>query len=51
MAMRPDVSYTPYATSPKEQTGDIIMFTNFEEGILLSETCDNAEIGNKSDDK
>ena len=27
MAMRPAVSYTPYATSSKEQTGNIITFT------------------------
>ena len=25
MAMRPTVTYTPYATSSKEQTGDVIM--------------------------
>ena len=29
-AMRPAVTYTPYATSSKEQTGDIIIFTHFE---------------------
>ena len=38
MAMRPAVTYTPYATSSKEQTGDVITFTQFEEGNLLSET-------------
>ena len=27
MAMRPEVTYTPYATSSKEQTGDVITFT------------------------
>ena len=27
MAMRPAVTYTPYATSSKEQTGDVIAFT------------------------
>ena len=31
MAMRPAVTYTPYATSSKEQTGDVITFTQFEE--------------------
>ena len=36
MVMRPDVSYTPYATSSREQTGNIITFTQFEEGNLLS---------------
>ena len=50
MVMRPSVPYTPYATSSKEQTGDIIMFAQFEEGDLLSETCDNAESGDESDD-
>ena len=29
--MRPEVTYTPYATSPKEQTGDVITFAKFEE--------------------
>ena len=29
MAMRPKVMYTPYATSSKEQTGDVIMFAQF----------------------
>ena len=38
MAMRPAVTYTPYATSSKEQTGDVITFAQFEEGYLLSET-------------
>ena len=37
MAMRPDVSYTPYAKSSREKTGNIITFKNFEEGNLLSE--------------
>ena len=30
MAMRLSVTYTPYATSSKEQTGDLITFTQFE---------------------
>ena len=38
MAMRPSVSCTPYAKSQREQTGYIIMFTQFEKGGLLSET-------------
>ena len=38
MAMRPAWSYTPFATSLRGETGDIIMFTKFEEGDLLSET-------------
>ena len=36
MAMRPAVTYTPYATSSKEQTGDVITFAQFEEGNLLN---------------
>ena len=38
MAMCPAVKYTPYALSSKEQTGDVITFTQFEEGNLLNET-------------
>ena len=33
MEMRPAVTYTPYATSSKEQTGDVITFAQFEEGL------------------
>ena len=57
MAMRPAVSYTPYATYSREKTGDIITFTQFEEGNLLSETKnlwsetrDDTESSNESDD-
>ena len=49
MAMRPAVTYTSYATSSKEQTGDVITFTQFEEGNLLSETRNDTESGDKSD--
>ena len=45
MAMSPAVSYIPCATYLREQTVDIIIFTQFEEGGLLSETCDDAESG------
>ena len=38
MAMRPEVTYTPYAMYSKEQTGDVITFAQFEEGNLISET-------------
>ena len=51
MAMRPAVTYTPYATSLKEQTGDIIMFAQFEEGNILTETRNDAESGDKYDNK
>ena len=50
MAMHTEVTYTPCGTSLREQTGDIIMFTQFEEGNLLSETFDDAESGEKSYD-
>ena len=32
MEMRPAVTYTPCATSSREQTGDMITFTQFAEG-------------------
>ena len=41
MAMLPEVTYTPYATSSKEQTGDVITFTQFEEGKILTENCND----------
>ena len=50
MAMRSDVSYLPCVTTSKEKTGDTITFAHFEEGDLLSETRDNAKIGDKYDD-
>ena len=49
MVMRLTVTYTPYATSSKEQTGGVITFAQFEEGNILTETRNNAEISDKSD--
>ena len=49
MAMRPTVTNTPYATSSKEQTGDVITFAQCEEGNLLSETRNDTESGDKYD--
>ena len=49
--MRPVVTYTPYATSSKEQTGDVITFVHFEEGNILTETCNDAESGDESDNE
>ena len=46
MAMRTAMSYIPYATSPKEQTGHIITFAHFEEGGLLSKTRNDMESSN-----
>ena len=45
MAMRLTVTYTPLATSSREKTGDVITFAQFEEGNLLTETCNDAESG------
>ena len=50
IAMRPAVTYTPFTTSSREQTGDIIMFAQFEEGNMLTKTCNNAESGGKYND-
>ena len=51
MSMHPGVTYTPYATSSKEQTGDVITFAQFGEGKILIKTCNDAEIGDESDNE
>ena len=51
MVMRPAVTYTLYATTSKEQTGNVITFTKFEEGNILTKTTNNAEIGDESDNE
>ena len=51
MAMRPAVTYTPYATSLREQNGDVITFAQFEEGNILTETRNDAESGNESNNE
>ena len=51
MAMCPVVTYTPCATSSKEQTGNIITFAQFEEGNILTKTRNNAESSEESYDK
>ena len=51
MAVRPAVTYTPCTTSSREKTGDIITFTQFEEGNILTKTRNNAESGDESDDE
>ena len=51
MAMRPEVTYTSYATSQKEQTGDVILFAQFDEGNILTKTCNDAESGDESDNE
>ena len=50
MAMRQDVMYTHFDTCLREQTGDIITFTQFEEGNILIKTRNDVESGDKSDD-
>ena len=47
IAMCHAVTYTPYATSSKEQTGDVVMFAQFEEWDLLTETRNDTEIGDE----
>ena len=42
MAVCQFLTYTPYDTTSKEQTGDIIAFSQFEEGYLLSDTHEDA---------
>ena len=42
MPMRPAVTYTLYATSSKEQTGNVITFAQFEEREILTETRNDA---------
>ena len=49
MVMRPAVTYTLSSMSPKEQTGNVITFAQFEEGNILTETRNDAEIGDESD--
>ena len=51
MAMCLTVTYTPYPTSSKEKTGNLIMFAQFEEGNLLTETRNDTESGDESDSK
>ena len=44
-------TYTPCDTSSREQTGNIIRFTQFEEGNILSETHEDAESDDESGDE
>ena len=43
MTIHPAVTYTPCATSLREQTGDIITFTQFEEGGIWTKTRNYAD--------
>ena len=51
MTIHPAVSYTPRATSSREQTGNIITFEKFEEGNILTNIRNNTESSDESDDK
>ena len=44
------MTYTPCDASLRGKTGDIITFTQLEEGDLFSENCNNAERSEKSYD-
>ena len=48
--MIPSVTYTFCAKSLTKKTGDIIMFTQFEEGNILSKNRNDTESGDESDD-
>ena len=50
MAMHPSVTYTPCDTSLREQASVIIRFTQFDEGNILTKTCNDAESRDGSDD-
>ena len=49
--MRLAVTYTLFLTSSKEQTGNVIIFPQFDEGNIWTETRNNAESGDESDSK
>ena len=51
MVMRPTVTYTPYATSSKEKTGNLITFAQFDEGNLLTETRNDTESSDESNNQ
>ena len=51
MTMHPAVTYTLYVTSPKEKTGNVITFAEFEEGNILTEARNDKESSDKSDSK
>ena len=48
MVMRLAVTFTPYAKYLREKTGKMTTFAQFEEGNILTETCNDAEIGDES---
>ena len=51
MVMRTPVTYTPCVKYLRGKTGNIITFAQFEEGNILTETCNDAESGDESDNE
>ena len=51
MVMRTAVMYIPCAASSREQTGDIITFTQFEEGNIWTRTRNDAERSDESNNE
>ena len=51
MVMLLEVTYTLYETYSKEQTGNVITFTQFEEGNISTETRNDTESGDESNSK
>ena len=49
--MCPVVAYTTYITSLREQTGDIIMFAQFEEGNIWTKISNDSESSDESNNK
>ena len=49
--MRPAVTYTLYSNSSREQTGNVITFAQFEEGNILTDTRNDAEICDESNNE
>ena len=48
ISMRPSMTYTPCATYSRKQTDNIITFTQFEEGNILTKICNDEESGEAS---
>ena len=49
--MRLEVMFTPFATTSCEQTGNIIIFAQFEEGNIITKNCNNVERNDESNDE
>ena len=51
MVMRPEMTYTTYGTSLRQQTGNISTLAQLEEGNIRTKTRKNAESGDEFDNK